>query len=449
MREALKGMCRELRNSLTDESKQLADAIVTAMNELDAAEEEVTPDTLIATIQQQLDAYGKEVGEKAAESTEVENKIRSVFNEMRTSVVKPTSYLSTSKATMDFANVVRNARSGNDFREQWNSRLAANGVDIRNAVTGGSNLFPTEVESAIQTAWENASGLFGALRKASSKEFRIVYSTDDAADTWAHGHQRGDEKKQQAFTLTPKTINMQMVYKWIAIDRLDLSGVQNSSEFIKFIVAELSERLAYTIERAIIAGDTRQLKTAGTPPADSPYRIESLETIGGKTQSDSWTAIVDGRGWTTVVEAVRGLLDVSLKIKSRGRDKWLYLAPSVVPMLCVQSVYGGNATVVGLDGLAQQLGVAKIVVADYLGVTGSTTSAVFITPDLYYRIGGEPFGEQWSIYEKNQEGFMSEIALGGAIAGLDSTAKVTGINITGTGAAPLTANANVTVTQQS
>ena len=60
-----------------------------------------------------------------------------------------------------------------------------------------------------------------------------------------------------------------------------------------------------------------------------------------------------------------------------------------------------------------------MIIADYLG---TTSVGVMITPDLYYRIGGDVFGDTWSIYEKNQVGYMSEVAAGGAIAGLGSTA---------------------------
>ena len=71
----------------------------------------------------------------------------------------------------------------------------------------------------------------------------------------------------------------------------------------------------------------------------------------------------------------------------------------------------------------------NFVAVDYLAgsltkVGDAGTAAVFITPDLYYRIGGDLFGDTWTIFEKNQQGYMAEVATGGGIAGLESTAVI-------------------------
>lgn len=201
-----------------------------------------------------------------------------------------------------------------------------------------------------------------------------------------------------------------MVYKWLPIDRLDLISMEDDAAFIDWVVKELSDRLAYTIEREIIVGGVQ----AGSDA------ITSLESIGAKQVSDAWTR---------VIPASNGAVDIyNAVFNTEGRNRWLYIARDSIMAILTDDRGQSSNTFYTLEQVREMYGVERIIPYDFprAGATPATGEiiAVVISPEDYYRVGGEPFGEQWSIYEKNQEAFMAEIAIGGAIGKMNSTAVV-------------------------
>lgn len=426
-KNAVAKMAAEMRkglrkNALSEDGRALAEAISEVVAEAENAEEEITASELeerIASAVKALkpvDPDPEEVAEQVAESENLKRTIRRIVAE---NAIKPApaSWIKGKEAVRAFARCVKNAVDGATFTAGWKAELAKNGI------TGMA--YPEQVESAINTAWQSASGLFTALRHVSTKEFRIMYSDDDTVNTMAHGHKVGADKKQQVIPAQGKKLSLQMVYKWLPVDRLTVAAVDDPETFIGWVTTELTERLMYTIERTIVYKDPN-----ATTAADA---ITSFEEIGKKTAADAFTLYYGTNTATAAMDVVtlyKTLITASLEVNNRGRDKWLFINKTdLAAILTADFNKTGVPIGAGVETLADRLGVAKVIGVDYLdgamtSAAKAGTAAVIITPDLYYRIGGDVFGDTWTIYEKNQQGYMSEVACGGGIAGLESTAVI-------------------------
>ena len=422
-------MARELRNALkrnflSEDGKALAEAIGTVIAEAENSEEEVSAEELNNRIKAAFDALKPEekdpekTAEEVAETENFKLAVNRILSENATTKgAKGSSYLSSANAVKDFARTIHISASGEEFRENWKSVLAKNGV------TGMA--YPEQVEAGINTAWANANGLFMALRYVSPREFRIMYSAADTADQLAHGHKVGAAKKEQVIPAQGKKLSLQMIYKWLPVNRLDMQAMDQPDVFVQWVTTELTERLLYTIERTIVAGDPNASVTADA--------ITCFEAIGTKTQADAFTLYYGVNTSATaakVTDVYKMLITAALEIRNNGRDTWLFINKTDLgALLTADFNVTGVPIGAGLDTLAARLGVAKVVAVDYLAgsltkVGDKGTAAVFITPDLYYRIGGDLFGDTWTIFEKNQQGYMAEVATGGGIAGLESTAVI-------------------------
>lgn len=423
-------LARELRNALrrnflSEDGKALAEAIGEVIAEAENSEEEISAEELDRRIKAAFEALKPEEEKKpeetAEEITETENfklAVNRILSENATGKgVKGSSYLSSANAVKDFARTIHTSASGEEFRENWRAVLAKNGV------TGMA--YPEQVEAGINTAWANANGLFMALRYVSPREFRVMYSAADTAAQLAHGHKVGAAKKEQVIPAQGKKLSLQMIYKWLPVNRLDMQAMEQPEVFIQWVTTELTERLLYTIERTIVAGDPNASETEDA--------ITCFESIGAKTAADAFTLYYGMNTSATaakVTDLYKTLITAALEIRNNGRDTWLFINKTDLgALLTADFNVTGVPIGAGLDTLAARLGVAKVVAVDYLA--GSLTkagqkgtAAVFITPDLYYRIGGDLFGDTWTIFEKNQQGYMAEVATGGGIAGLESTAVI-------------------------
>lgn len=423
-------LAKELRNALrrnflSEDGKALAEAIGEVIAEAENSEEEISAEELDKRIKAAFEALKPEEEKKpeetAEEITETENfklAVNRILSENAAGKgAKGSSYLASKNAVKDFARTIHTSASGEEFRENWRAVLAKNGV------TGMA--YPEQVEAGINTAWANANGLFMALRYVSPREFRIMYSAADTAAQLAHGHKVGATKKEQVIPAQGKKLSLQMIYKWLPVNRLDMQALEQPEVFIQWVTTELTERLLYTIERTIVAGDPNASVTEDA--------ITCFESIGTKTAADAFTLYYGTNTSTTaakVTDLYKMLITAALEIRNNGRDTWLFINKTDLgALLTADFNVTGVPIGAGLDTLAARLGVAKVVAVDYLAgsltkAAQKGTAAVFITPDLYYRIGGDLFGDTWTIFEKNQQGYMAEVATGGGIAGLESTAVI-------------------------
>lgn len=403
--DAVKGIA--LKDYFDDgDGKALLVALQELIASLEQSEQMVTAEQLAEAVKSFFAERLKEGEELPAP---VEDCIRKAVRDMAGSgVVKTPNYLASSQAIKDFRNSIVKARSSEQFLSNWKGHLVAN------AVTGIA--YPTAISTGIESNWRKPEGLIARMTKVASKPFKLMYTAVDNANgaVLAKGHQKGATKTEQEFAVLTKNIDIQMVYKWLPIDRLDLIAMEDDAAFVDWVVNELSDRLAYTIERQILVGGVQ----AG---ADA---ITSLESIGAKTTTDAWTTL----STTSMSDPLVPALYTSV-FNTEGRAKWLYVARDILPWLLIKDYgSGGSSLVMTLEEMRETWGVERIIPYDFprAGATPASGEilSICLSPEDYYRVGGEPFGEQWSIYEKNQEAFMAEVAIGGAIGKMKSTSVV-------------------------
>lgn len=403
MNKKLINMLKAFKNSLGEDAKDLADAISAAITEAEASEEVVTAAELSKKLEEVISSMKKADAEAVEE---IQNKFDKFKIEMKNDLSHKgeNKYLDSPQAVKDFVNCIRNASSGGEHTKLWKEVL------IQNDITGLA--YPTEIFAEIQTKWEGNTGLVNAIRKISNKAIKIPYTTQDKSDlnVRAKGHKKGKVKLPQNLVLNDKQINLQFVYKDLPIDRIDLVSIEDDAALIRWVVEELAFMLAYEIERAILIGDGRA--TANND------RITTIEAIGSKSTTDAWT-VVTPRTKDTLIEDIKALLDTMV---DKGRGIWLFMSKQNITALQeFKAATGATTQYQSLDVIKNALGVEEIKAFDL----GEGIEVVAMVPDLYFRSGGEPFGEKWTIYEKNQEAFRSEVAIGGAIGGLLSTGVLT------------------------
>lgn len=406
MKSAVAKMATVMKSTLSPDAADLAAALSEVVAAADAEEEEVDADALADRLSTTIaEKVAKDIADNPEAITPAVSKVVRALG--RQPAAPASSFISSRDAADKFAAVVREARDGRDFSERWRGVLSSNGI------TGIE--YPTQVASVVQTKWESAAGLFAALPKVASRQFTILATQADDANTYAHGHVAGQTKKEQTFALTNKKLALQMIYKWLPVNRLDLQALDAPTAFVEWVAGELASRLAYTIERAIIAGDSQSGNDA----------ITSFEGIGKKTASDAYTTVVST---ATAQTLIKDLLTTVVNLDTKGNAPWLFINRADLAAALTAPYNETGLVIGGVSDLAARLGVERIVPVNYLpgSISGNKqgAAAVFITPALYYRIGGDIFGETWTIHEKNQEGYMAEIAAGGGIAGLGSTAVI-------------------------
>lgn len=425
-KKAVAEMARELRRSLrknvlSEDGRALAESISEVIAEAENSEEEVSSEELEKRVADAVAALkpveesAEETAEKVTETENFKRAVRLAISTNQVAAAKP-AYLKTKNSVRDFARCIHEASNGDEFSAKWGARLRENGVT--------NMAYPEQVEGAIHTAWENAHGLFFALKHVSPREFRIMYSAEDGADQSAHGHTVGSVKLEQQIFAQGKKLSLQMVYKWLPVNRLDMQALDDPETFISWVTAELTDRVLFSIERAIIGTDVNTVAAA---------KITAFESIGAKTAADAFTAFYGTNTATAGVAAsalFKQIITAALNVKSDGHGMWLFINKSDLGALMTADFNTTGIPIgAGLDTMAARFGVERVVPVDYLpgsmtakGQRG--TAAVIITPDLYYRIGGDVFGDTWTIFEKNQQGYMAEVAAGGGIAGLNSTAVI-------------------------
>lgn len=400
MRKKLINFLKKFQNELSDDATDLAVAVKALIAEAENAEEEVTFDDLKEALKGLLN---KEEVEEIVNGLHDKFKLELRNDFSGNGKSKGQNYLDSEKSTKDFLNSIVEAHSkGTKVSEVWQKKL------IENDVTG--LVYPSSIATEIKTKWRDGTGLFSAIEKVHDSHFKIPYSAQDqnVVNVRARGHKKGKKKTPLNIVLNAKQINLSAVYADIDVHNVDIARLSsNSTTFLNWVVKKSYQQLIYEVERAIIIGDGR------TAAADN--KVRDIEAIGTKTVSDAWT-IVDTATGNDLRKDVRTLTDQLLA--SNGAERWGYARQETITELC-EFVYGDGGTVDFRDPdvVAKGLGLNRLI--PYEMPEG--VEMVVITPEEYYRIGGEPFGLQWDAYIENKRNFRSEIFMGGAIAGLFST----------------------------
>ena len=387
-----------MKNTVTPEAQALIDEINSILSELQNDPDiEYSADDLKARISELL----------ATQVAEMENKLKTTF-QMKNSVDNV-------KYRKMFADAMRNAagRGKGAFAEEFNK------ICVKNGITNMPTI--VEVFPEILTKFEQTS-MLSKLRKLGQYSLQIPVSLQDDSEenVRAKGHAvLTNEKVDQSLVLTPKTLTLGAIYKKISVPKLLSYQVQDDTALFQWLVEELIARIDNEIQRVILVGDGRD--------SGSAYKINSFETIGTKTASDSYTVYKNKAGALPTLEDVRDLIDDM----STDRPISIYANPKMITSLKKYvAASGGSTTYMTDEVLADQLGVAEIIRTRMLTTAIPTDTSknpvlIAIQHDNYGYVGNDLFTVDYEKWDYNADVFLAEIFAGGGIIKPLSTGLIT------------------------
>ena len=398
------GRLQGIKNALTGDAKDFADAVLEAFQSFADDNEEHGIDELTEKV--------KEIESTFVSNSDVENKIAEVRESIMQVVrggadgVKVENKIS-GKVVEQVANAILRSRSHSEAIN------AIEGVMTKNDITGLT--YQQMVDYVLNIKQDDADDVFDALNVTPfAKWFYGELNESNAeqvAKQWDKASQKGVTKDLQTLALQGKSIECKEVYKMQRIANSDLNAAEEAGQQTQLLasaVAELRKSVKAAAVRAMLIGD--KVNTGNK-------QITSFETIGTKKETNAFTTVLHPEGAeVTLVDLLRTVKEV------KAERKWLFIT-SALEVQLRKMVYaaGGTATIIGLEDMAKMLGVERVINKDYLAdETG--LRAIVMSPDEYRvkirKTVEMPFPE----YKENAMYLLYEMDMAGAIHGLKSTA---------------------------
>lgn len=398
------GRLQGIKNALTGDAKDFADAVLEAFQSFADDNEEHGIDELTEKV--------KEIESTFVSNSDVENKIAEVRESIMQVVrggadgVKVENKIS-GKVIEQVANAILRSRSHSEAIN------AIEGVMTKNDITGLT--YQQMVDYVLNIKQDDADDVFDALSVTPfAKWFYGELNESNAeqvAKQWDKASQKGVTKDLQTLALQGKSIECKEVYKMQRIANSDLNAAEEAGQQTQLLasaVAELRKSVKAAAVRAMLIGDKVN---------SGNKQITSFETIGTKKETNAFTTVLHPEGAeVTLVDLLRTVKEV------KAERKWLFIT-SALEVQLRKMVYaaGGTATIIGLEDMAKMLGVERVINKDYLAdETG--LHAIVMSPDEYRvkirKTVEMPFPE----YKENAMYLLYEMDMAGAIHGLKSTA---------------------------
>lgn len=319
-------------------------------------------------------------------------------------------YLKTQNSVHDFADAIRNAKTADEFRKNWNDKLVANGFTI----TQGSEpaFVPDAVKGIISDIWDRNADWLRELNNTGAKRFYCRYNTSDqtAENSRAKGWKKGDTKVGQTINLASKLLEAQFIYK---IQEIDLKTQWDSDEaLITYVINELVSQILWEVKRAILVGDGRA--------NDSDYKINSFEAIA-KTSTDAYTTVSTVTANGFLVDDMRAMVDSIHNPNNKPVLVFMDKA-SLRTLSRVQASETSTPVYIPTEQVAEQIGASRIITTDLLG---SDFKAVSFIASEYFLVGENilnPVLYTWHEGYKNVDVWRYECVAGGGINAMQSSA---------------------------
>ena len=407
---------RKITNTLSGDAREFSDAVVSAFEALEAAEEEVSIDDVRAEIEK--------VAEQFVKPEEVEQEVAEAVAKVRESIMRevrggsmPVAEKITDSVKRQVVNAIAHAQNKSEALAGIDAIAKANGIEIKkkkNDITGLT--YGDIIDYAIQVKQDESDEVYDALYKTKvSKMFYAELDDTNAeqiAKQWDKEAGAGVVKDIQSLAAQGKEISTANIYKMQRIANEDMDDAEEAGELnnlIGQVSAELRKAVKAGIVRAILIGD--DVNATGK-------KITKFESIATKTVTDLHTTVLNPATANTVT--IKDLALLAEKVKTER--KWLFVSPELeLELREFTYAAGGTPTLIGEDELAAKIGVEKIVKKDYLaGVEG--LHAIILDPDQYWVKEKKETDIAFPQYERNARGFLFELNAGGCIRGLKSTA---------------------------
>lgn len=397
------GRLQGIKNALTGDAKDFADAVLEAFQSFADDEAEHGIDELTKKVE--------EIAGTFVSNSDVENKIadvrESIMQVVRGGAGAKTENKISGKVVEQVANAILRSRSHSEAIN------AIEGVMTKNDITGLS--YQQLVDYVLNIKQDDADEVFDALNVTPFAKWFYGELNDSNAEQvakqWDKASQKGVTKDLQTLALNGKSIECKEVYKMQRIANSDLNAAEEAGQQTQLLasaVAELRKSVKAAAVRAMLIGDKVN---------SGNKQITSFETIGTKKVTDAFTTVLNPEGPdVTLVDLLRTVKEV------KADRKWLFIT-SALEVQLRKMVYatGGTATIIGLEDMAKMLGVERVINKGYLA-NENGLHAIVMSPDEYRvkirKTVEIPFPE----YKENAMYLLYEMDMAGAIHGIKSTA---------------------------
>ena len=396
------GRLQGIKNALTGDAKDFADAVLAAFQSMQDDDQEHGVEELTAKVE--------EIAGEYVSKQDVENKIAEV-RESILRMVRANGAGEQSKLTPEIAKQVANAilRS----RSHAEAMTALDGVIAKNDLTGLS--YQGLVDYTLNIKQEDADDVFDALSVTPFAKWFYgeldEKNADQVAKQWDKSQQKDITKDLQKLALNGKSIECKEVYKMQRIANSDLNAAEEAGQQVQLLASvsgELRKSIKAAAVRAILIGDKVN---------SGNKQITSFETIGTKKATDVFTTVLNPEGAeVTLVDLLRTVKAV------KSERKWLFITSALeVKLRKMLYAAGGTATIIGLEDMAKMIGVERVINKDYLA-DEEGLHAIVMSPDEYRvkirKTNEVPFPE----WKENAQYLLAEMDMAGANHGIKSTA---------------------------
>ena len=396
------GRLQGIKNALTGDAKDFADAVLSAFQSMQDDDKEHGVEELTSKVE--------EIAGEYVSKQDVENKIAEV-RESILRMVRANGAGEQYKLTPEIAKQVANAilRS----RSHAEAMTALDGVIAKNDLTGIT--YQGLVDYTLNIKQGDADEVFDALSVTPFTKWFYGELNDSNAEQvakqWDKSQQKGITKDLQTLSLNGKSIECKEVYKMQRIANSDLNAAEEAGQQVQLLASvsgELRKAIKAAAVRAILIGDKVN---------SGNKQITSFETIGTKKATDVFTTVLNPEGAeVTLVDLLRTVKAV------KTERKWLFITSALeVKLRKMLYAAGGTATIIGLEDMAKMIGVERVINKDYLA-DEEGLHAIVMSPDEYRvkirKTNEVPFPE----WKENAQYLLAEMDMAGAIHGIKSTA---------------------------
>ncbi len=396
------GRLQGIKNALTGDAKDFADAVLSAFQSMADDDQEHGVEELTAKVE--------EIAGEYVSKQDVENKIAEV-RESILRMVRANGAGEQSKLTPEIAKQVANAilRS----RSHAEAMNALDGVIAKNDLTGIT--YQGLVDYTINIKQGDADEVFDALSVTPFTKWFYgeldEKNADQVAKQWDKTQQKGIEKDLQKLALNGKSIECKEVYKMQRIANSDLNAAEEAGQQVQLLASvsgELRKAIKAAAVRAILIGDKVN---------SGNKQITSFETIGTKKVTDVFTTVLNPEGAeVTLVDLLRTVKEV------KTERKWLFITSALeVKLRKMLYAAGGTATIIGLEDMAKMIGVERVINKDYLA-NEEGLHAIVMSPDEYRVKIRKTLEVPFPEWKENAQYLLAEMDMAGAIHGIKSTA---------------------------
>lgn len=396
------GRLQGIKNALTGDAKDFADAVLAAFQSMQDDDKEHGVEELTAKVE--------EIAGEYVSKQDVENKIAEV-RESILRMVRANGAGEQYKLTPEIAKQVANAilRS----RSHAETFAALDGVIAKNDLTGIT--YQELADYTLNIKQDDADDVFDALSVTPFAKWFYGELDDSNAEQvakqWDKTQQKGIEKDLQKLALNGKSIECKEVYKMQRIANSDVNAAEEAGQLTQLLASvsgELRKAIKAAAVRAILIGD--KVNTGNK-------QITSFETIGTKKATDVFTTVLNPEGAeVTLVDLLRTVKAV------KTERKWLFITSALeVKLRKMLYAAGGTATIIGLEDMAKMLGVERVINKDYLA-NENGLHAIVMSPDEYRVKLRKTLEMPFPEWKENAQYLLAEMDMAGAIHGIKSTA---------------------------